>query len=145
MTERSGPQPENEIAIHPVLGVMDWDDAPTAIRWSDLATEVAHVKRMGQLSSSHLSHDYKNESDIIPVDKAVFDRWQSRFKEISSNVQWVLAEGFLLYWAPEVYKPMDLKIFIREPQTLVKKRRAGRTYVTAGQRMFKLSLPRRMD
>lgn len=101
-------QPEEHVPIHPVHKIQDWDDAPGAIVWPKMARELAHVKSMGTVSDSHYSHDHLNEQKSVHIEEKVFKRWQHKFREIEfrgrngtgEKVQWVIVDGFLLYWSP---------------------------------------------
>jgi len=130
--------PETQVPLNKEYGVPDWDDAPTAIVWPKMAKELAHVKQTGGFSDSHYSHDYKNEQEIIPVDEDALQRWKSRFQQIDEDfaqkgekIVWALVEGFLLYYSPGVYNSLDVRIFLREPEPVVKARRLARVYHTA--------------
>ncbi|KAG8880346.1 ribosylnicotinamide kinase [Tulasnella sp. 332] len=107
-----------------------------------MALELAHVKSTGAVSDSHYSHDHLNAQKGVPIEEKVFKQWQDKFREIESKgkngagekVQWVIVDGFLLYWTPEVYDELDVRILLREPEPRVRARRLARSgYHTAGK------------
>ncbi|KAG8880778.1 ribosylnicotinamide kinase [Tulasnella sp. 331] len=120
-------KPQEQVPIHPVYRIQDWDDAPGAIVWPKMALELAHVKSTGAVSDSHYSHDHLNAQKGVPIEEKVFKQWQDKFREIESKgkngagekVQWVIVDGFLLYWTPEVYDELDVRILLREPEPRV--------------------------
>jgi len=119
--------------------VQDWDDAPGAIIWPKMAKELAHVKATGSTSASHYSHDHLNEQKPVSVEKETVLYWKGRFLQIETafaqkgeRVVWVIVDGFLLYWHPDVYNALDLRIFLRVPEPTLKERRDARAgYHTA--------------
>jgi len=130
--------PRELIPIHPVYKIQDWDDAPGAVLWPKMAEELEYVRRTGAVSDQHFSHDQMNEQKDVPVDGKVFQRWKTKFRQITAKyadqgekVQWVVVDGFLLYWHPEVFQALDVRIFIRENEDVVRQRRASRDYHTA--------------
>lgn len=133
-------QPEEQVPLNPTYGVPDWDDAPGAIVWPKMAKELAFVKQTGHFSDNHYSHDHMNAQNTIPVDEEVLQRWRKKFQQIHANrnaqgqkIQIALVDGFLLYYSPDVYNSLDVRIFLREPEAVVRERRAARTYHTAGK------------
>ncbi|KAG9007551.1 ribosylnicotinamide kinase [Tulasnella sp. JGI-2019a] len=73
-----------------------------------MAKELAYVKSIGTVSDTHYSHDHLNAQKTMPIDEKVFQMWKDRFREIESRakcgsgekIQWVIVDGFLLYWSP---------------------------------------------
>ncbi|KAG8994809.1 ribosylnicotinamide kinase [Tulasnella sp. JGI-2019a] len=105
-----------------------------------MAKELAYVKSIGTVSDTHYSHDHLNAQKTMPIDEKVFQMWKDRFREIESRakcgsgekIQWVIVDGFLLYWSPEVYDELDVRLLLREPEPRVRARRLARSgYHTA--------------
>ncbi|KAI8992868.1 P-loop containing nucleoside triphosphate hydrolase protein [Trametes punicea] len=95
--------------------------------------DFAPVKRTGKIPPEHISHDHLNEQKDVPIDGAVFQRWEAYFEqvhrqriEMGEEVKWVLVDGFLLYWHPEVVDKLDVRIFLRVPHDVLKQRRHER-------------------
>ncbi|PCH43548.1 nucleoside triphosphate hydrolase protein [Wolfiporia cocos MD-104 SS10] len=133
--------PQELIPIHPVYNVQDWDSAEGAIDWPRMITTLAEVKRTGVIPPEHYSHDHLNEQKDVSIDKDVAQRWKDTFTRIQKehekageHIIWVLVDGFLLYWHPEVVDQLDIRIFLRVPHDVLKQRRHERHgYHTAVQ------------
>ncbi|TFK25568.1 P-loop containing nucleoside triphosphate hydrolase protein [Coprinopsis marcescibilis] len=134
--------PMEEVPIHPVLNIQDWDSAPGAISWTRLIDTLKVIKSTGDLPPDHRSHDHLNEQKSIPIDEEAFQKWSSEFKSIQKelfvnrkeNVVFGLLDGFLLYWHPEVIAEIDVRLMLRVPEQVLKQRRHERHgYHTAVQ------------
>ncbi|KAF4599734.1 ribosylnicotinamide kinase [Pleurotus pulmonarius] len=135
--------PMEEVPLHPVHGVQDWDSAPGAISWARMDTFLRHVKETGVIPPDHRSHDHLNEQQAVPVPDELADKWRAHFQglqekleaEIKEKIIWGLVDGFLLYWNQDVVDQLDVKFFLRVPHDALKKRRHDRHgYHTAGER-----------
>ncbi|KAG6886310.1 hypothetical protein C0993_006720 [Termitomyces sp. T159_Od127] len=139
--------PQELVPIHPVYNVQDWDAAPGAILWPKLVHFLREVKASGKIPSDHRSHDHLNEQKEVKVDDEVRNRWIDVFEGIrkereqeGEKVIWGLVDGFLLYWnqnlqqdcdneadgRQEVIDQLDVRIFLRVPEPVLRKRRHER-------------------
>ncbi|KAH8107811.1 P-loop containing nucleoside triphosphate hydrolase protein [Cristinia sonorae] len=125
--------PQELIPVHPVYQVQDWDAAEGAIDWPRMVTALREVKRTGQIPPEHYSHDHLNPQEGVPVNVDVLERWKQRFtdldrerKEKGEKFLWVLVDGFLLFWHPEVVDTLDVKILLRAPHDVLRDRRLAR-------------------
>ncbi|KAL4266552.1 P-loop containing nucleoside triphosphate hydrolase [Pleurotus pulmonarius] len=134
--------PMEEVPLHPVHGVQDWDSAPGAISWARMVTFLRHVKETGVIPPDHRSHDHLNEQQAVPVPDELADKWRAHFQglqeklesETKEKIIWGLVDGFLLYWNQDVVDQLDVKFFLRVPHDALKKRRHDRHgYHTAVQ------------
>ncbi|KAI0695952.1 P-loop containing nucleoside triphosphate hydrolase protein [Cerioporus squamosus] len=133
--------PQEKVPVHPVYGVQDWDRAEGAIEWPRMVKALEEVKRTGVIPPEHVSHDHLNEQKDVAIDDAVFQKWKTRFERIEEehrakgeDIKWVMVDGFLLYWHPEVVDKLDYRIFLRVPYEVLKQRRHERHgYHTAVQ------------
>ncbi|GAB1521319.1 ribosylnicotinamide kinase [Rhizoctonia solani] len=133
--------PWEQIPVHPIYKVQDWDDAPGAIDWPRLRASLEYVKDHGVLPDSHSSHDHLNEQREVPVSQGTLERLKVQFQEVEGRwaakgfkVTWALLDGFLLYWDKEIVEKLDVKIFIHVPEEVLRKRRYERHgYHTAVQ------------
>lgn len=95
-----------EVPLHPVHGVQDWDSAPGAISWARMVTFLRHVKETGVIPPDHRSHDHLNEQQVVPVPDELAAKWRAHFQalqqklaaETKEKITWGLVDGFLLYW-----------------------------------------------
>ncbi|KEP53641.1 P-loop nucleoside triphosphate hydrolase [Rhizoctonia solani 123E] len=125
--------PQEQIPMHPVYNVQDWDDAPGAIDWPRLRASLKHVKDHGILPGSHSSHDHLNEQREVPIPRGMLERWKLQLHEVESqwsskgvDIIWALLDGFLLYWDKEVVGHLDVKIFLHVSGDVLRKRRHER-------------------
>ncbi|KAJ6602205.1 P-loop containing nucleoside triphosphate hydrolase protein [Mycena sp. CBHHK59/15] len=126
--------PQELVPIHPIHSVQDWDAAPGAIVWPRMISFLRQVKETGEIPADHRSHDHLNEQKDIPVSPAVRDKWvkvfdglkRQRRVEGGEDIIWGLVDGFLLYWSPEVIEQLDVRIYLRVPHDVLKKRRHER-------------------
>ncbi|CUA66811.1 Nicotinamide riboside kinase [Rhizoctonia solani] len=133
--------PQDQIPMHPIYNVQDWDDPPGAIDWPRLRTSLEHVKEHGVLPDSHSSHDHLNEQPEVPIPRGMLERWKLQFQGVESrwasqgvDIIWALLDGFLLYWDKEVVSHLDVKIFLHVSGDILQKRRHERHgYHTAAQ------------
>ncbi|OCH86438.1 P-loop containing nucleoside triphosphate hydrolase protein [Obba rivulosa] len=133
--------PQEKIPVHPEYKVQDWDSAEGAIDWPRMIKTLEEVKRTGVIPPEHYSHDHLNEQRDVPIDPETFERWRDTFTRIdeerrqaSEQLVWVLVDGFLLYWHPEVVEMLDVRVFLLVPHDVLKQRRHERHgYHTAVQ------------
>ncbi|KAF9476378.1 P-loop containing nucleoside triphosphate hydrolase protein [Pholiota conissans] len=134
--------PQELVPYHPIHNVQDWDAPAGAIAWNRLIDFLKLVKRTGEIPPDHHSHDHLNEQKVIALSDAVRDRWRAEFEKLKKErttsdderVVWGLVDGFLLYWHPEVIAQLDVRIMLRVPHAVLKKRRHERHgYHTAVQ------------
>jgi len=136
------------VPVHPVHNVQDWDAAPGAISWDRLIKFLRHVKETGVIPPDHKSHDHLNEQKEIRLDPEAREKLIKDFEELKKanaageQVVWGLVDGFLLYWHPEVIEQLDVRIMLRVPHDVLKKRRHERHgYHTAGKQSQTLLRP----
>ncbi|KIK68934.1 hypothetical protein GYMLUDRAFT_255552 [Collybiopsis luxurians FD-317 M1] len=133
--------PQDLVPMHPVYKVQDWDAPAGAIQWPRMMEFLKRVKATGVIPPDHRSHDHLNEQKQVPLSEETTSKWSRRFEQIQDEAErngekiiWGLVDGFLLYWHPGVYEQLDVRIFLRVPQSVLKQRRHERHgYHTAVQ------------
>ncbi|EGG01825.1 uncharacterized protein MELLADRAFT_50002 [Melampsora larici-populina 98AG31] len=126
--------PAEEIPLHPIHNVKDWDDPKGAIDWPRFRSSLQYIRNHGgEFPPSHASHDHLNLQPDIPIPQDFTETWHQRFSSLSSEkIRYVIADGFLLYWDQESVKQYDVKLFVRESYAVLKERRRIRmSYNTA--------------
>ncbi|KAF8835547.1 P-loop containing nucleoside triphosphate hydrolase protein [Paxillus ammoniavirescens] len=134
--------PQELLPIHPVYNVQDWDAPQGAIDWPQLTAFLKSVKQNGAIPPNHMSRDHLNKRQDIPVDVDTSQELKVRFEKLATEqenkgvrVIWGLVDGFLLYWDKGVIDELDIRLFLRLPQDVLKQRRHerhGLGYHTAG-------------
>ncbi|KAG2015833.1 hypothetical protein CC2G_009066 [Coprinopsis cinerea AmutBmut pab1-1] len=126
--------PMEQVPIHPIHNVQDWDAPAGAISWDRLIDSLHVIKSTGKLPEDHRSHDHLNLQKDIPVDSESADRWREKFRLIQQRVVgekheklvFGILDGFLLYWHPKVVEQLDVRIMLRVPHDVLKQRRHER-------------------
>ncbi|KAI0812274.1 P-loop containing nucleoside triphosphate hydrolase protein [Irpex lacteus] len=132
--------PQELIPQHPVYDVQDWDDPEGAIDWPRMVKSLKEIRETGVIPPEHYSHDHLNEQREVPVEQPLIDRWRETFTRIQEEhekagekIVWVVVDGFLLYWDQAVVDSLDVRVFLRVPEEVLKQRRHERHgYHTAG-------------
>ncbi|KAI0093463.1 P-loop containing nucleoside triphosphate hydrolase protein [Irpex rosettiformis] len=133
--------PQELIPVHPVYNVQDWDDPEGAIDWPRMVKALKEIRETGVIPPEHYSHDHLNEQRDVPVEQPLIERWHETFIRIQKEhekageqIVWVMVDGFLLYWDEAVVDSLDVRIFLRVPEEVLKQRRYERHgYHTAVQ------------
>lgn len=128
--------PADLIPLHPIHGVQDWDSVEGAIDWECQRRVLRGLKRTGEFEDGYKSHDALNEQIPVPISVEVERRWRERFetlvkeqereKEGREKVVFVLADGFLMLCDAPSVELFDVKLFVREDRTTLKRRRDDR-------------------
>ncbi|KAJ1604005.1 hypothetical protein NDA14_004055 [Ustilago hordei] len=138
--------PEASLPVNEEYGVTDWDHPPTAIDYKRMHRTIEHIKSTGTLPPDFSSHDHLNSQPDCPIAEQVFSTWKDKFASLASSsrtpasegLRVMLADGFLLYYDPEVRSTMDVKVFLRTPRAVLKDRREQRFgYATAEGTVWK--------
>ncbi|PFH52072.1 hypothetical protein AMATHDRAFT_57898 [Amanita thiersii Skay4041] len=121
--------PQELVPTHPEHQVQDWDAAPGAIDWQRFVQFLSYLKATGVMPADHRSHDYLNEQKYIPISGNVQKKWVTEFKAFHKERQdivWIIVDGFLLYWHPDVIETLDVRVLLRVPHDVLKRRRHER-------------------
>lgn len=126
---------QEDIPFHPVHKVQDWDDPPTAIDWPRMRSVLRHVRDHGRFEDGYKSYQHLNDAVEVGVDEDATIRWRREFSNVQKRaaqkgerLTYVLVDGFMLYFDPEVQSDLDVKLLLRVPRETLKKRREGRQY-----------------
>ncbi|KAG1873844.1 hypothetical protein F4604DRAFT_1925422 [Suillus subluteus] len=122
--------PEEMLSTHQGLNTKNWD-APSAIDWPRMRKFLRDVKSFGSIPPDHIGYDTWGDGRNVPIDENKADAWKARFQDLeqhclvsaNTKVIWVLVDGFMLYWDQDVNRQLDVCIFLRVPEHILKKRR----------------------
>jgi len=127
--------PIEMIPIHPVYKVQDCDSAEGCIDWPRLISFLRQIKETGEIPPDHRSYDHLNSQKEVPVEQKILDRWKMEFQAVEEQyrragieVTWGLVDGFVLYWDMDVVAELDIRIYLRVPEAVLKQRRDDRSY-----------------
>ncbi|KAJ3568443.1 hypothetical protein NP233_g5714 [Leucocoprinus birnbaumii] len=136
--------PQELVPVHPEYNVQDWDAPAGAISWDRLIGFLRRVKETGEIPPGHRSHDHLNEQKDVPIPEDLRDRWVAEFQRIKEERE-AGEEGTKIVWAliaeigqfdrhQDVIAELDVRIMLRVPHDILKKRRHERHgYHTAGE------------
>ncbi|POV95526.1 hypothetical protein PSTT_16179 [Puccinia striiformis] len=123
-----------DIPIHPVHGVPDWDDPSGAIDWDRLRKTISQLKNDKDERLPETHDDLNVSANAVEVDVTKYAGCIDRLKGLRLPQRFIILDGFLLYWDEKCVTNYDLKFFVRESYEVLKERRRIRqTYHTAGQ------------
>ncbi|KAG1773704.1 P-loop containing nucleoside triphosphate hydrolase protein [Suillus placidus] len=125
--------PEDMLSTHQGLNTKNWD-APSAIDWPRIRKFLRDVKCIGGIPLDHISCDTSDDGRDVPIDENRADAWKTRFQDLgqrclvaaNTKVIWVLVDGFMLYWDQDVIRQLDVCIFLRVQEHILKERRETR-------------------
>lgn len=152
--------PEEDIPLHPVHGVKDWDAPSTAIEWPRLREDLKRVKHdstgSDSLDDAKRSHEHLSLLTEVPIDEARVKHWQERFQELAPDHRdtdtprstrpgtgaglrhrFVLVDGFLMFYDQQVSDLLDVRILIRARKDVLKARRLARNERIADDSFWK--------
>ncbi|KAG2361571.1 P-loop containing nucleoside triphosphate hydrolase protein [Suillus spraguei] len=126
--------PEEMLSTHPGLNIKNWD-APSAIDWPRMREFLRDVKDIGSIPLDHISYCSSDDGRHVPINENRADAWKTRFQDLeqrclvaaNTKVIWVLVDGFMLYWDQDVIHQLDVCIFLRVQEHILKKRRETRS------------------
>ncbi|CAG8660915.1 1819_t:CDS:2, partial [Scutellospora calospora] len=133
---------EKDLPIDPATKYLNWD-CPEAINFSLFLSTLKNLHQVGSLPTSFKSNEVYNvykDVESSGLDELV-ERLSLKINKVLSesvgcddkNNEWyfILVDGFLLYYDPEVIKELDVKLFTKADREILKKRREERVrYIT---------------
>jgi len=125
--------------MHPTMHVQDCETPETAIDWPRFVQFLRDFKATGIIPGADNSDlGSSPEQAVCMLGKEVQAKWKVIFEHASEEMEtkgehivWGLVDGYLLYWNPEVASQLDVKILIRVPHDILKKRREEWMYTLA--------------
>ncbi|KAG0698544.1 hypothetical protein DFH29DRAFT_940676 [Suillus ampliporus] len=98
------------------------------------------VKCTGDIPHDHHSYDIPNDGRDVPIDGNRAEAWKAHFQDLerrclavaNTKVIWVLVDGFMLYWDQDVVRQLDVCMFLRVQEHILKERRETRYRLEPG-------------
>ncbi|GAA97287.1 uncharacterized protein L969DRAFT_14624 [Mixia osmundae IAM 14324] len=132
--------PAERLPIHPIYGVQDWDSPETALEWSRFNKVLSYIRQHAALPPPPLysSHDHMNKQNDLPLPDGLIEHWRQVFAELDERqTSFCIVDGFLMYWDRQANAQYDIKLFVREDEAILRKRREERNgYNTAEGEMW---------
>ncbi|KAJ3575354.1 hypothetical protein NP233_g1165 [Leucocoprinus birnbaumii] len=149
--------PAEKLPIDEEYGFTDWDNPPGAIDWDRMAAFLSGLKQTGNVPADHQSFDNYNNTTPVPIEDQAIEEWRRKSERIASDhlekygekLVWALIDGFLLYWdearttissavclkswlimLKRIVSDLDMRVFLRVPEDVARKRREARAYYT---------------
>lgn len=131
-----------EIPIASESGLQDWD-CPAAIDWDRFVHALRELKRTGRMIDGANSFEdlVQFDKDSGGVGEGVLEGCRGRVaRELGEGDARGLAlvEGFLMFVEDRVMEVLDVKIFLRGRQEIVRRRREGRSGYTTIEGLLSL-------
>lgn len=127
------PASEN-VPLHAVHGVQDWDDPDTGIEWGRLRALLDALRTRGLAAAdAYESYDYLNAQVDVPLPADVEAQWRGEFARLAAaggeedRIVFVLVDGFIMFYDAEVRAALDVKIMLRVPYEVLNARREARS------------------
>ncbi|KAG2143651.1 hypothetical protein DEU56DRAFT_791738 [Suillus clintonianus] len=135
--------PEEMLPTHQGLNTKNWD-GPSAVDWPQMRKFLRDVKCTGSIPLDHIGYDTLDDGRDIPIDGNKAEAWKARFQDLeqrylvvaNTKVIWVLVDGFMLYWDQDIIRQLDVCIFLRVQEHILKERRYTRFRLQPGVSEF---------
>lgn len=116
---------DEEVPIDPKYGIRNWD-SPEALDISLFEKELDTIKRTGSISSELIHNNNVDDISKFDMKDDFLDQMKRKYAFMHPDVKLVIVDGFMIYNNPTLSSKFDLKILIRAPYDVLKKRRAAR-------------------
>lgn len=116
---------DEEVPIDTKYGIRLWDD-PRALDFDLFDKELDIIKKTGQISQELIHNNNVDGIEKFNIHDDFVKQLKQKCSSIEPNVKIVIVDGFMIYNNPKVSSKFDLKILIRAPYQVLKRRRAAR-------------------
>lgn len=116
---------DEEVPIDPKYGIRLWDD-PRALDFDLFEKELTIIKKTGDISQELIHNNNVNGLENFKIHQDFFEQLKEKCGQIDADVKIVLVDGFMMYNNSKITSKLDLKILIRAPYEVLKRRRAAR-------------------
>lgn len=116
---------DEEVPIDEKYGIRNWD-SPEALDIPLFEKELDTIKRTGSISSELIHNNNVDDITKFDLKDDFLAQMRRKYDLIHPDVKLVIVDGFMIYNNPSLSSKFDLKILIRAPYDVLKKRRAAR-------------------
>lgn len=118
---------DNEVPVDAKYNIQNWD-SPEALDFKLFGKELDVIKQTGKIATK-LIHNNNVDDPFTKfhIDRQVWDELKAKYNSINDDkYEVVIVDGFMIFNNTEISKKFDLKILVRAPYEVLKKRRASR-------------------
>lgn len=116
---------DEEVPIDPKYGIRLWDD-PQALDFDLFEKELDTIKKTGRISQELIHNNNVDDLEKFKISEEFLSQLKQQFHSLDPNMRIVIVDGFMIYNNPSIASKFDLKILIRAPYKVLKRRRAAR-------------------
>ncbi|EJS42016.1 nrk1p [Saccharomyces arboricola H-6] len=118
---------DNDVPVDTKRNIQNWD-SPEALDFELFSKELDIIKLTGKISVK-LIHNNNVDDPLtkFQIDERVWNDLTAKYNSIDTNkYEVVIVDGFMIFNNNEISKKFDLRILVRAPYEVLKKRRASR-------------------
>lgn len=117
---------DEEVPIDSKYGIRNWD-SPEALDFDLFEKELDIIKRTGNIAHDLIHNNNVDDITKFSLTEKDFKDFAQRYDSINPDIKLVIVDGFMIYNNPKIASKFDLKLFIRAPYEVLKRRRAARS------------------
>ncbi|KOG97034.1 ribosylnicotinamide kinase [Saccharomyces pastorianus] len=118
---------DKDVPVDTKYNIQNWD-SPEALDFKLFGAELDLIKQTGKIATKLIHND--NVDDPFTkfcIDKQVWNELGAMYDSIDHDkYQVVIVDGFMIFNNTEISRKFDLKILVRAPYEVLKKRRSSR-------------------
>ncbi|QLQ79655.1 hypothetical protein HG537_0C03030 [Torulaspora globosa] len=116
---------DEEVPLDPKYGIRNWD-SPDALDMKSFEKELDWIKQTGQISKELIHNGNVDDIEKFDIEQDFLANLKKQCASVTSTAKIVIVDGFMIYHSPLITSKFDVKILIRAPYEVLKKRRAAR-------------------
>lgn len=116
---------DEHVPMNTKYNIQDWDSVD-ALDFDLFAKELDNIASTGTIDSNLIHNNNVDSLDKFQLDKSRMEQMKVKFSQIPSDLKIIIVDGFLIFHDPLISSKFDLKLFIRAPYEVLKRRRAAR-------------------
>lgn len=119
-------KPDSEIPINEKYGVADWD-CPEALDLDAFKRELDLIKTTGSIKTKLIHNENVDDIGKFNIKQEDWDALRVKLSSvIESDLKVVLVDGFMIFNDEELMKKFDIRVFVRAPYEVLRRRRHAR-------------------
>lgn len=115
---------DEEVPVDPKHDIRNWD-SPEALDFDLFQKELDSIKKTGKIANKLIHNGNVDDLGKFKLIEKDFTTLTQKYQSVDS-VKLVIVDGFMIYNNPDISSKFDVKLFIRAPYEVLKKRRAAR-------------------
>lgn len=116
---------DEHVPMNTKYNIQDWDSVD-ALDFDLFAKELDNIASTGTIDSNLIHNNNVDSLDKFQLDQSRMEQMKVKFSQIPPDLKIIIVDGFLIFHDPLISSKFDLKLFIRAPYEVLKRRRAAR-------------------